>query len=46
MKALEHDHPEPEFRSWMAGRARQCATQVADEPVWSVVNVGQIRIRW
>ena len=28
-----------------AGRARQCATQVADEPLWSVVNVRRIPIR-
>lgn len=36
MKALEQDHPEPEYRSWMAVRARQRATQDADEPLWSV----------
>ena len=39
MKALEHDHPEPEYRSWMAVRARQRATQDADEPLWSVEQV-------
>ena len=40
MKALEHDHPVPEYRSWMAKRARQRATQDADEPLWSVEQVG------
>lgn len=39
MKALEQDHPEPEYRSWMAVRARQRATQDADEPLWSVERV-------
>ncbi len=36
MKALEQDHPEPEYRNWMAVRARQRATQDADEPLWSI----------
>lgn len=39
MKALEQDHPEPKFRSWMAVRARQRATQDADEPLWPVERV-------
>jgi len=39
MKALEQDHPEPEYRSWMAVKARQRATQDADEPLWSVERV-------
>ena len=39
MKALEQDHPEPEYRSWMAVRARQRATQDADEPLWSTEQV-------
>lgn len=39
MKALERDHPEPEYRSWMAVRARQRATQDADEPLWSTEQV-------
>lgn len=39
MKALEQEHPEPEYRSWMAVRARQRATQDADEPLWSVERV-------
>jgi hypothetical protein len=39
MKALEQDHPEPEYRRWMAVRARQRATQDADEPLWSVERV-------
>lgn len=39
MKALERDHPEPEYRSWMAVRARQRATQDSDEPLWSVEQV-------
>ena len=39
MKALEQDHPEPNYRSWMAVRAYQRATQDADEPLWSVEQV-------
>lgn len=39
MKALEHEHPEPDYRSWMAVRARQRATKDADEPLWSVERV-------
>lgn len=36
MKALEEEHPEHEYRRWMAVRARQRATQDADEPLWSI----------
>jgi hypothetical protein len=39
MKALEQEHPEPEYRTWMALRARQRAAQDADEPLWSVEQV-------
>lgn len=39
MKALEQEHPELEYRSWMAVRARQRAIQDADEPLWSVERV-------
>ena len=39
MKALEEEHPEPDYRRWMAVRARQRATQDADEPLWTVEQV-------
>lgn len=39
MKALEEEHPEPDHRRWMAVRARQRATQDADEPLWSTEQV-------
>lgn len=39
MKTLELDHPEPDYRNWMAVRARQRATRDADEPLWSVEQV-------
>ena len=39
MKALEEEHPEPDYRRWMAVRARQRATQDADEPLWSTEQV-------
>ena len=35
MKALEEEHPEVDYRRWMAVRAHQRATQDADEPLWS-----------
>ncbi len=39
MKALEEEHPEPDYRSWMAVRAHERATQDADEPLWSTEQV-------
>jgi hypothetical protein len=39
MKALEQDHPEPNYRRWMAVQARQRATMDADEPLWSPEQV-------
>lgn len=39
MKALEKEHPEPDYRRWMAARARLRATQDADEPLWTVEQV-------
>jgi len=39
MKALEEEHPEPDYRRRMAVRARQRATQDADEPLWSTEQV-------
>lgn len=39
IKALEVEHPEPDYRRWMAVKARQRATQDADEPVWSTEQV-------
>ena len=39
LKALEDEHPEPDYRRWMAVRARQRATQDADEPLWTVEQV-------
>jgi hypothetical protein len=39
MKALEEEHPEPDYRRMMAIRARQRATQDADEPLWSTEQV-------
>ncbi|CAM2158988.1 conserved protein of unknown function (plasmid) [Pararobbsia alpina] len=39
IKALEKEHPEPEYRRWMAVRASERATQDADEPLWTVEQV-------
>jgi hypothetical protein len=39
IKALEEEHPEPNHRRWMAVKARQRATQDADEPLWSTEQV-------
>ena len=39
IKELEEEHPEPNYRRWMAVRRRQRATQDADEPLWSVERV-------
>lgn len=39
LKALEDEHPEPEYRHWMARRARERATVDADEPLWTVGQV-------
>jgi len=40
IKALEKEHPEPDYRRWMARRAHERATVDADEPPWTV---GQVR---
>ena len=39
IKSLEQDHPEPNYRRWMAVRARHRATMDADEPLWSPEQV-------
>ena len=39
MKALEEEHPEVDYRRRMAVKARQRATQDADEPLWSIEQV-------
>ena len=39
IKALEEEHPEPDYRRWMAVRARERATRDADEPLWTVEQV-------
>lgn len=39
MKELEEEHPEIDYRKRMAARARQRATQDADEPLWSIEQV-------
>jgi hypothetical protein len=39
VKALEAEHPEPAYRRWMAVKARQRATEDADEPFWSTEQV-------
>jgi hypothetical protein len=39
IKALEEEHPEPDYRRWMARRARERATADADEPLWTVEQV-------
>jgi len=39
MKALEKEHPEPDYRRWMAVKARQRAAQDADEPLWSTEQI-------
>jgi hypothetical protein len=39
IKALEEEHPEPDYRRWMAHRARERATVDADEPLRTVEQV-------
>ena len=39
LRALEKEHPEPDYRRWMARRARGRATVDADEPLWTVGQV-------
>jgi hypothetical protein len=39
IKALEEEHPESDYRRWMAARARERATRDADEPLWTVEQV-------
>ena len=39
IKALEEEHPEPNYRRWMARRAHERATVDADEPLWTVGQV-------
>jgi hypothetical protein len=39
IKALEEEHPESDYRRWMAVRARERATRDADEPLWTVEQV-------
>lgn len=39
IKALEEEHPEPDYRRWMARRARERAAIDADEPLWTVGQV-------
>jgi hypothetical protein len=39
IKALEEEHPESDYRRWMAIRARERATRDADEPLWTVEKV-------
>lgn len=39
IKSLEEEHPEVEYRRWMARRARERATVDADEPLWTVRQV-------
>jgi hypothetical protein len=39
IKTLEREHPEPDYRRWMARRARERATADADEPLWTVEQV-------
>jgi hypothetical protein len=39
IKALEEEHPEPDYRRWMARRARERATADADEPLWTLEQV-------
>jgi hypothetical protein len=39
IKALESDHPEPEYRRAMAVRAYERATMDADEPAWTTEQV-------
>lgn len=44
IKALEEEHPEPEYRRWMVIKARQLATTDADEPLWTVRQVRDFAI--
>jgi hypothetical protein len=39
IRALEKEHPELDYRRWMAVRARERATTDADEPVWTTEQV-------
>jgi hypothetical protein len=39
IKALEEEHPDPDYRRHMAHRARERATVDADEPLWTVGQV-------
>ena len=39
IKALEMEHPEPDYRRWMARLAHERATIDADEPLWTVGQV-------
>lgn len=39
IKALEEDHPAPDYRRWMARRAHERAAVDADEPLWTVGQV-------
>ena len=39
IKALEEEHPEPDYRRWMGRRARERAIVDADEPPWTVEQV-------
>ncbi|NVE23741.1 hypothetical protein HUU90_14930 [Burkholderia glumae] len=45
IKALEEDHPEPNYRRWMAVRAYERATRDADEPLWTVEQVRDFSIK-
>jgi hypothetical protein len=39
IKLLEDEHPEPDYRRWMARRAHERATIDADEPPWTDTKV-------
>ena len=45
VKTLEMEHPEPQYRRWMALRARERATIDADEPAWTVPQVREFSIK-
>jgi hypothetical protein len=46
IKALEIDHPEPQYRQWMAKRARERAIADADETPWNADQVHAFACRF
>jgi hypothetical protein len=45
MIELVSDHPEPNYRQWMALRAKEKAIQDSDLPVWTAEQVRELLVR-